>query len=539
MKAVIYARYSDASQREESIEGQIRECREYAQRQGITILHVYIDRALSAKTDNRPDFQRMIADSAKGLFDVVLVWKLDRFARNRYDSAHYKAILKKNGVRVVSARENISDGPEGIILESMLEGYAEYYSAELSEKIHRGQHENALKGKNNGGGIPLGYLLGEDQKLAVDPVMAPIIVEIFKRYAQGETIHSIADDLNRRQIRTKKQRPFTNSSFYSLLRNRKYIGEYKYQEVVIPGGVPAIVPEDLFFRVQERMEKNKRAPARAKSEEGFLLTTKLFCGNCGRMMVGESGTSHTGKTHFYYKCGAAKRRKGCKKKAVRKDWIEKVVVFYTVNYVLRDYEIDRIADRLVALQEQEDLLLPALRRQLADTEKGLENLVDAIQQGLLTSTTKKRLDELETRKESLERSIVEAELQHPQYTKEQMISYINHFKYGDADSKDYQQRIIDTFVNSVYLFDDRIVFTYNYKDGAKIISFAEIEASLGSDMVSESPPKRNKRSLSLVPFFCKKSGAFAPLVHLFCFSGRSQTRDWNRQATSDQNCNEG
>ena len=153
MKAVIYARYSSDSQREESIEGQIRECTEYAKRNDITILTSYIDRALSARTADRPEFQRMIKDSAKELFDVVLVWKLDRFSRDRYDSAHYKRILKKNGVKVVSAKENISDGPEGIILESMLEGYAEYYSAELSEKIHRGQRENALKGKNNGGEI--------------------------------------------------------------------------------------------------------------------------------------------------------------------------------------------------------------------------------------------------------------------------------------------------------------------------------------------------------------------------------------------------
>ena len=172
MKAVIYARFSSDRQREESIEGQIRECTEYAQRQGITIINTYIDRAKSASkdVDKRENFLRMIRDSNKHLFDIVLVWKLDRFARSRYDSAHFKNILKKNGVKVVSATENITDGPEGIILESMLEGMAEYYSAELSEKIHRGQKENALKGKNNGGTVPLGYILNkETQHLEVNP----------------------------------------------------------------------------------------------------------------------------------------------------------------------------------------------------------------------------------------------------------------------------------------------------------------------------------------------------------------------------------
>ena len=186
MTAVIYARYSSDNQREESIEGQIRECTAYAEKNGFTVVKHYIDRAISAKTDNRPQFQQMIKDSANGLFEIVLVWKLDRFSRDRCDSAHYKHILKKNGVKVVSAKEHISDGPEGIILESMLEGYAEFYSAELSEKIHRGQKENALKGKNNGGGIPLGYLLDKQtQKLIIDPETAPLVVEIFERYSEG------------------------------------------------------------------------------------------------------------------------------------------------------------------------------------------------------------------------------------------------------------------------------------------------------------------------------------------------------------------
>ncbi len=218
MKSVIYARYSSDNQREESIEGQIRECTEYAVRNDITILSSYIDRALSARTADRPEFQRMIADSEKGLFDVVLVWKLDRFSRDRYDSAHYKHILKKNGVRVISARENISEGPEGIILESMLEGYAEYYSAELSEKIQRGQKENALKCRSNGGNVPLGYKIGADGVLEIDPATAPLVEEIFTRDESSETNKAIADSLNERGLRTRKNRPFRVASLSAPLK---------------------------------------------------------------------------------------------------------------------------------------------------------------------------------------------------------------------------------------------------------------------------------------------------------------------------------
>lgn len=492
MKAVIYARYSSDSQREESIEGQLRECREYAERNNMTIVGTYIDRALSAKTADRPEFQHMIKDSAKELFQIVLVWKLDRFSRDRYDSAHYKHILKKNGVKVISAKEHISEGPEGIILEAMLEGYAEFYSAELSEKIHRGQKENALKGKNNGGGVPLGYLLDKKaQKLAIDPTTAPLVVEVFEKYADGKSVRSIVEDFNARGLKTKRGQPFNINSFSSLLKNRKYIGEYRYQDVVIEGGVPAIVPEDLFNRVQERMERNRHAPAMAKAKEDYLLTTKLFCGKCERMMVGESGTSHTGDKHYYYKCAGAKRKLGCKKKSAKKDFIERAAVILTVNRVLRDEEISRIADSILALQNSEDATIPALKKQLADTERGIENMLNAIQQGVLTSSTKERLEALEKQRDDLKIAILQAELQKPKYTKEQIVSWIGQFKYGDVNSREYQKRIIDTFVNSLYLFDDRLVITYNFKGGTETITLKDVEAVYGSDLKAMSPPVKN------------------------------------------------
>ena len=493
MKGVIYARYSSDSQRDESVDGQIRECKEFAKRSGITVVDTYIDRALSAKTDNRPDFQRMIKDSAKRLFDVIIVWKLDRFARNRYDSAHYKRILRKNGVKVISAKENISDGPEGILLESMLEGYAEYYSAELSQKIHRGQHENALKGKNNGGGIPLGYMLGDEQKLLINPLTAPIVVEVFTKYAEGETMRSIVASFNDRGLKTSRGKPFNIGSFHALLKNRKYIGEYKYQEVVIPGGVPAIVSEELFNRVQERMVKNKKSPARTKADDEYLMTTKLVCGACGKFMVGESGTSRTGAVHYYYKCGASKRGKGCKKKAVKKDWIERLVVFWTVNRILKDEEIDKIADKIVAFQERENDLIPTLRQQLAEVEKSIDNMLNAIQQGILSKSTKKRLNDLEVQKEDLEISILQAEIKRPKYPKEVIVEWIGQFKYGDIDSRDYQRKIIDAFVNSITLFDDFLVFAYNYNDETEQVSIKDIEEALGSDFMGGSPPFRDMR----------------------------------------------
>lgn len=156
------------------------------------------------------------------------------------------------------------------------------------------------------GRIPLGYVLGPEQKLVLDPITAPLVQEIFQRYADGEIVRTIVEDFNKRGLKTKSGKSFSPNSFNRILKNRKYIGEYQYQDVIIPGGVPAIVSEDIFYQVQARLEKNKHAPATAKADVDYLLTTKLFCGHCERMMVGESGTSHTGDKHYYYKCGGAK-----------------------------------------------------------------------------------------------------------------------------------------------------------------------------------------------------------------------------------------
>lgn len=490
MKGVIYARYSSDNQREESIEGQLRECKEYAERNDITILGTYIDRALSAKTDNRPEFQHMIKESAKGLFDVVLVWKLDRFARNRYDSARYKNLLKKNGVKVISARENISEGSEGIILEAMLEGYAEYYSAELSEKVIRGLTDNALKCKYNGGTVPMGYYIDEQQYYQIDPKTAPVVLEMFTKYSEGATMQELVNLLNSRGMRSIRGGKITLNIMNHLLKNRRYMGEYSYRDVVKENGIPAIVPKELFERVQERLAKNKKAPARHKAEDDYLLTTKLYCGKCGSFMVGESGTSHTMKVHRYYRCVNTKKKKLCDKKAVKKDWIEDLVVNYTMKAIMNDEVMERLIDTLMELQKKESTDLPLLKKQLAETEKGINNMLNAIQAGIFTPSTKQRLDELEETKSQLEVSILQEEMHKPLLTREQIAFFIYRFRKFDVTKREQRQRLIDSFVNAVYLYEDKIILTFNYKDGSKTITLAEVEGSDLSVLGAPKPPRR-------------------------------------------------
>ena len=493
MTAVIYARYSSDSQREASIEGQLRDCKAYAEKNGITVVGTYIDRAYSAKTDDRPDFQRMIKDSGKKIFDVVLVWKLDRFARNRFDAVNYKYQLEKNGVHLVSAMEPISQGPEGIMVESMLIGMAEYYSAELALKVARGERENALQCKYNGGVVPLGFTIGKEDRLYhIDPETAPIVQEIFTRYADGEPAEKIAASLNERGLRTRTGKPFVKNSFFQIFRNRRYIGEYRYKDIVTPGGIPAIVDKDLFDRVQQRFEQNRIAHGRpAKEDVSYLLTTKLFCGKCGTLMGGESGTSHMGNTYYYYKCGNAKRhgKAHCDLKAIRKEPLERFVVDTAIKVIFSDEIIERLIDLVMEAQQKENTRLPVLKDQLRDTEKRLANLLEAIEQGILTPTTKQRLDELEARKEALNTSILEEELKKPVLTREWIRFWLEKFRKGDVGSTEHQRQIIDTFVNSVYVFDDRVVLNFNFTDDAKTVTREEV---LGSSAVDNAPPQKSR-----------------------------------------------
>lgn len=462
MKGVIYARYSSDNQREESIEGQLRECTSFAQKNDITIVEHYVDRAYSAKTDNRPEFQRMIRESTRKAYDVVIVWKLDRFSRNRYDSAKYKAALKKNNVRVISATEAISQGAEGIILEAVLEGMAEYYSADLAEKVTRGHTENALKCRFNGSIVPYGYAIDKDKHYQLDPEKAPIVLEIFKRYTSGETITSIIKDLNARGLRTAIGNEFNKSSLQHILKNRNYIGEYRYKDFVTPGGVPSIIPEEIFNRAEAIMASNKRAPARKKAKEEYLLTTKLFCGKCLSLMVGESGQKSNGNIYRYYKCAGVKKHI-CDKKTVRKEWIEEITLRLTMKMLMNDSDLKIIVDKIMKLQLAENTIVPVLKCQLADVRSSIDNMLKAIEMGICNRSTKIRLDELEAEENRIEEDIYREQSKSHLVTEEQIWYIINRFRQMDLSMPKQRQRLLDSFLHSIILFDDKLIISFQYR----------------------------------------------------------------------------
>ena len=213
---------------------------------------------------------------------------------------------------------------------------------------------------------------------------------------------------------------------------------------MIPDGIPAIVPQELFDRVQDKMEKNKKAPARHKAEDDYLLTTKLYCGYCGAYLCGESGTSHTGEVHHYYKCVSVKKhRKICHKKAVKKEWIENIVVEQTMKMVMDDKAIEAIVSMLMELQDRENVDLPLYEQQLHETKRGIDNLLNAIQQGVLTRSTKERLDQLEATRDELEIKIEKEKLEKPRISPEFMTFWLHKFRKLDVKRQAHRQMLID------------------------------------------------------------------------------------------------
>ena len=491
VRAVVYARYSSHGQTEQSIEGQLHDAYAWAEQQNVTIIGEDIDRALTGTKDNRPDFQRMIDDASKRQFQMVIVWKLDRFARNRYDSAIYKARLKKYGVRVVSVKENITDSPEGIILEGLLESMAEYYSANLSQNIRRGQRETIAKGLFCGGPIPFGYKL-ENKKLVADDKLLPAVRYIFEQYAQGVPKKDIIDTLTARGVRMKNGKPISNSSFARTISNTAYIGDFQYSGQIVPGLSEPLIDRELFDRVQKRIALNRRTPAKQKAAVDFLLTGKIWCGHCGATMAGDSGRSHTGDAHYYYACRNKKQHHTCRKRNERKEYIEDCVVTNTLEYILTPARAQRIASAVVAEYNKEfsDSGITDLEKAIAHIDRELDKLVDALIDTPKAARARinDRITALDAQKSELETDLAQLRIAAGiRLTETEVLSWLHKFSDGNPDDPDFRKRLIDTFINAVYVYDDRLVIFYNIRPSAPTI-----HPTQGSDFIPNVPPIESK-----------------------------------------------
>ncbi len=454
--AVIYARYSCDKQTEQSIEGQLRVCEEYAQRNDILIIDTYIDQAMSGTNDNRPDFQRMIKDSAKKTFDYVLVYKLDRFSRNKFEATIHKKTLRDNGVKVLSAMENIPDTPEGIILESLLEGMNQYYSAELSQKVKRGMRETRLKGYFQGGNVLYGYKV-DGRKIVKDEIHSEVVKRIYEEFSKGVCVREIIARLTAQGI-YKNGKPLAMNTVYNILRNEKYTGVYNKGEEIIDNMYPAIISRDMFERVQAILKTYQHG--KNSLEVTYLLRNKLKCGYCGQSIIGECGTAKNGERKYYYKCRGRKMKlNDCKKTAMSKDDLEHLIIDTVISELKNTQAIDNAVKYLLDMQNKngnENRLLNAYLKEQKDNEKAINNIVANMERGIIAKATSKRLTELEARQEELERLIlIEQSKQTVKITETQIRNF-----YEQA-LKYEPQMLINYIVKEIIMYDDRIDIIYN------------------------------------------------------------------------------
>lgn len=392
-RAVIYARFSSERQRDESIEDQMRVCAEYAERNGIEVVRTYADRAISGRTDHRPQFLQMVHDASMLDIQAVIVYKLDRFSRDQYDAAIYKKQLSVSGVRVVSATENVPETPEGIILEKLLEGMAAYYSANLAQNVKRGMEGNALNGKVNGV-PPYGYRKGIDGRFEIDEEQAAVVREIYDRYNYGnETAAAISRDLASRGVKSFRGTPCTSRMVRDILKNEKYTGLYKWGDVVIPGGMPAIIDDEDYALAQAPRERRVH-----KSSHGYVLAGRVRCPRCGKYHAGTSGTSRHGRTYYYYRCGCCQISEA-KLVAATADAIRGILS--------TPAEADRIIKKILEADGESAVSLEKkrLESEIKLVESKKNNLLRALEHKTSTISIVERIAELETEEKNLKNNL--------------------------------------------------------------------------------------------------------------------------------------
>jgi len=482
MNAVIYARFSSHSQTEQSIEGQLRVCKEFAERNKIKIVGEYIERAKTGTNDNRPVFKQMIEDCKKKQFERILVYKLDRFSRNKYDNVIYKHKIARYGVKVISATEVISDTPEGVLMEGLLEMFAELYSKDLSQKVKRGMRESVLKGNFTGGTILFGYKV-ENQKIIIDEDKAQAVKLMFKEYANGTSKTEIVKKLNDLGYRTNRGKKLTINSINKNLANRKYTGYYKNEYIESFDYYPQIITKELFEQVQEKLKHNQRFGGKSKID--FILSGKLFCGHCGATMIGTSGTSKTGKTHAYYTCFERKKNHTCKKKNEQKQQLEDEVIQVLKDRILKPANIEEIANNLVKQYDKDlnHLKIKEYEGKLKDIDKRLDDITSQFietRNRSIIARLNKEADDLtelqEIYQEQIKKITLATKVKH---TTKDIVDYLKVFIYlNDDDDIKHRQKLIDVFVNSIYVFDDYFNIYIDILDDNETITLEEAQNDL-------------------------------------------------------------
>ncbi|WP_256755954.1 macro domain-containing protein [Bifidobacterium longum] len=535
--AIAYYRFSSHSQNEASIDQQRELAHAWADAHGFKIVKEYEDAAISGTTEDRPGFQQMLSEVAKIRPRVLIMWKTDRLGRDKYVLAMAKRTIRDAGCEIRLLAENIpTDGPEGVLIEGLMDAMAEYYSRQLSQNIQRGMDYNAQHALYNGHKL-FGYGVDKSTKrYVVDPDTAPFVQRMFAEYAAGKAMQEICDEMNAQGLRTTRGAKFGVKTMNKMLQNRAYIGEYRHGDIVVEGGMPALVDEETFDKVQRKFAENKRKGsqrARGMDENDaprYWLTGKVYCGKCGNTLQGVSGTSGTGRTYYYYYC-SAQRRKQCTLKKVRKEKLEDAVTMI-LRSILHDSEnLMSLAVDAAAYYEKnyrDTGYLDGLEAKRREVEKSLANLVKVIESGLISETVTERLVQLEEQKRALNEAIeaenIRAALCEDEHT---IKAYFEKFLHADFDNPETRDQVLEYFVDKIYLTDDGLVVTSWYSEDRTEVTWDMLYGEDGNPFVKgeavkfdcfpfgSTNPLRRKQAAWLYESKAERLSVIAPLIPCF------------------------
>lgn len=462
-KGVIYARYSCDKQTENSTKAQIRECTEWAKKNDIQVIDIYKDEAISGRTDKRPAFQKMIADAKLHLFEAVIVWKGDRFSRSRADAAKYKTMLKHLGIAVLSATEANLVGPEAVLMDGINEAFAEYYSVELAAKVVRGQDQNFLEGRYNGGPVPIGFRLNkETHRMDIDEEEAKIVRDMFDRYVNHDQCPN--------QIR-EHYLPLGYSlgkgGIVKLLQNEKYIGVWRRKGQVNRTVFPAIVDEELFKQAQAKIGQNHTRSKAFRTADRFILVGKAFCGHCHNALVSSTGTGRNGVKHRYYFC-PGNRSHACTLPTFKKRALEDAVLRSVVN-VLNDTEgIQRLIKNLLELEMEQNPEIDNINQRIKAVERKITNYTTAIAMAGDITSLIEALKKANEEKKALESELRTEQRKSSFLSEDQLQAFFEHLKTISIEEEENRIFLVNTFVNKVFVYDDggvTVMLNYRGQDG--------------------------------------------------------------------------
>lgn len=492
--AVAYYRYSSRAQNEESIDQQREMALKYAKEHGLEIIKEYSDEAESGwLNEHRPGFNLMLKEIPHIKPSTLIIWKTDRMARDRLAAMKARLLIRNSGCAIRCVAEDIPDeGSMAVLMESIFDALAEQYSLNLSENVTRGLYYNAARGLYNG--VPmLGYKKGKDKHYEIDENTSHLVIQCFNDYAAGKSMALIADEFNKKGFKTIRNKPFKVNSIRSILKNRSYLGEYRFGDVLIPDAIPQLIKPDLFERVQNSFDhhKHKNLACNNNGEPEtprFWLTGKLYCGKCGEPLLGISGTSKSKKIHYYYIC-RNKRKHLCSLKAIRKEVIELAVIKIMDDILLDTANLTSLAVDVNAYYKEhqlDDSLLKALEKNVNEVEKALNNILNAIEQGIITETTRSRLLELEQQKKDIIESIKKEKERlsraNEEFSIQQFYDYFGNSDYSDDTKRDI---IMDYFIKKIYVFEDKVVVTCALNDNTFETDLDEIIDCLERESVYE------------------------------------------------------